>query len=237
MLLLTPLLILVHGLDSRGFLLEFEMKELVTKDLTTTSLALAELFGKNHKDVLRVIRNIIKDINADDLGRRNFALSSYRNEQNKEQPMFIMGEEMTLIITGRLTGKEALSAQMKLADAFIVMRNFIQNSQSKLSADDERMLRLTRINPNCLKAITGSRNNNEVRENYKALIEAGLLEAHTKIVFKRVYLPTAKGLDYVKTSHHDIVRFKPKYHDLIIEAVGEYREKLSCDNADLFLEI
>lgn len=118
-------------------------------------------------------------------------------------------------------------------------RNYLIDCEKqlvKLSQADERMLRITSINPNCLKAITGSRNNNEVRKNYKALIDAGLLEAHTKIIYKRVYLPTAKGLDYVKTSHHDIVRFKPKYHDLIIEAVGEYRGKLSGDNTDLFLD-
>jgi len=112
----------------------------------------------------------------------------------------------------------------------------VVTGQLKLSQSDAEMLRLTRINPNTLKAITGERSNNAVRENYKALIDAGLLEARTKVIYKRVYLPTTKGLDYVKTSHHDIVRFKPKYHDLIIEAVGEYREKLSGDNADLFLD-
>ena len=216
------------------------MKDLVTKDLTTTSLALAELFGKRHNDVLRTIRNIIKDMDSEALCSRKIAQSSFSQSMPqggvKERPMFILGEEMTLVITGRFTGKDAFAVQMKLADAFIEMRNYIQSNQSKLSADDERMLHLTRINPNTLKAITGSRNNNEVRENYKALIDAGLLESHTKIIYKRVYLPTAKGLEYVKTSHHDIVRFKPKYHDLIVEAVGEYRSKLSCDNADLFLE-
>jgi hypothetical protein len=105
-----------------------------------------------------------------------------------------------------------------------------------IQAPDVEMLRINRINPNTLKAITGERSNNAVRENYKALIDAGLLEAHTKIIYKRVYLPTEKGLDYIKTSHHDIVRFKPKYHDLIIEAANEFKEKLSCDNVDLFIE-
>jgi hypothetical protein len=110
----------------------------------------------------------------------------------------------------------------------------IVTGQLKMSQADEKMLRLTRINPNTLKAITGERSNNAVRENYKALIDAELIEEHTKIIFKRVYLPTAKGLDYVKASHHDIMRFKPQYHELIVEAVNEFKSQLSCDNLDLF---
>jgi hypothetical protein len=29
---------------------------------------------------------------------------------------------------------------------------------------------------------------------------------------------------------------KPKYHELIAEAVNEFKSQLSCDNVDLFLE-
>jgi Rha family phage regulatory protein len=211
--------------------------DLVTKDLTTTSLALAELFSKNHKDVLRVIRNIIRDISPDDLGRRNFALSSYINEQNKEQPMFIMGEEMTLIITGRLTGKEALAAQMKLADAFISMRNFIQEGQAKLSTADTEMLRLTRISPNTLKAITGNRSNNEVRKGYIGLTQGGYLVDAGKWVWKHNYQPTEKGLECVKAVKHGILHFKPEYHEALMETVANYTAQLTCDNTDLFLEV
>ena len=53
------------------------MNELVTKDLTTTSLAIAELFGKRHSDILRAIRNIIKDFNPEELNRRKIALVDY----------------------------------------------------------------------------------------------------------------------------------------------------------------
>lgn len=105
----------------------------------------------------------------------------------------------------------------------------------ELSKQDAEMLRITRINPNTLKAITGERSNNAVRKNYQALVDAELLEEHLKVVYKRVYLPTQKALDYVSTSHHDIVRFKPEYHELVIDAVNAYKQQLSSENMDLFL--
>jgi len=107
------------------------MQELVTKDLTTTSLSLAGLFGKNHKDVLRVIRNAISDMSDEDLAGRKIALSSYLGKDNAAMPMFVLGEEMTLVITGRFTGKNAFAIQMKLADAFIKMRNYIRNESHR----------------------------------------------------------------------------------------------------------
>jgi Rha family phage regulatory protein len=114
--------------------------ELVTKDLTTTSLAIAELFGREHKHILRAIRNIIKDMSADDLTQRKIGQCFRINElaNNKREPYFELGEEMTLIITGRLTGSEALKAQLKLADAFIAMRDYIRNekeSQKQLAIE------------------------------------------------------------------------------------------------------
>jgi Rha family phage regulatory protein len=105
--------------------------ELVTKDLTTTSLALAKLFGKRHNDVLRTIRNAISDMSNETLTLRKIAQCSYVNEKNVIQPMFILGEEMTLVITGRLTGKNAFSVQMRLADAFIEMRNYMRNESAR----------------------------------------------------------------------------------------------------------
>ena len=114
------------------------MNELVTKDLTTTSLAIAELFGKRHSDILRAIRNIIKDFNPEELNRRKIALVDYLDAKGEKRASFEIGEDMTLIITGRLTGKEALKAQLKLADAFIAMRDFIRaekESQKQLAIE------------------------------------------------------------------------------------------------------
>jgi len=203
--------------------------DLVTKDLTTTSLALAELFGKQPSSVNRTIRNIIKDMSEDEIGLCNIAQSSYLNEQNKEQPMFILGEEMALIVTGRFTGKNALTAQMKLAKAFIAMRDYIKSNQAKLSADDERMLKLTRINPQCLKAITGSRNNNEVGRSYEALELAGIMESVIEWKSFKRWRFTADGLNYCNGYHQGIPRFKDETHNKVMTMI----ESVKIDNPQL----
>ena len=105
------------------------MNELVTPDLTTTSIAIAELFGREHKSVLRTIRGIIKDMSESDFNALKIAPVDYIDSKGESRPMFSMGEEITLIVTGRLTGKNALVAQMKLARAFIAMRDYIRNNQ------------------------------------------------------------------------------------------------------------
>jgi len=161
--------------------------EIVTKDLTTTSLALAELFGKRHNDVLRTIRNIIKDMDSDTLSTRKIAHSSYTGKDNATMPMFILGEEMTLVITGRFTGKEALKAQMKLADAFIAMRDFIRNQQTEtLRITNTQMSALIEkrkfesISDDCMKAIAKERNNNKVGELNKMMADVGWIDRTLK---------------------------------------------------------
>ena len=110
------------------------MNGLVTKDLTTTSMAIAELFGREHKNVLRTIREIVKDMNDMDLCQLKIERTSIQvvmpNGGVRNDDAFILGEEMTLVVTGRLTGKNALIAQMKLARAFIEMRDYIRNQST-----------------------------------------------------------------------------------------------------------
>lgn len=129
----------------------------------------------------------------------------------------------------------AMWISVKFHHEVIKTYDAVINGIATLSKQDAEMLRITRINPNTLKAITGERSNNAVRKNYQALVNAELLEEHVKVVYKRIYLPTQKALDYVSTSHHDIVRFKPEYHELVIDAVTTYKQQLSSENMDLFL--
>jgi phage regulator Rha-like protein len=120
------------------------MNELVTKDLTTTSMAIAELFGREHKNILRIIRGIIKDMNDIDLCQLKIERTSIQvvmpNGGVRNDDAFILGEEMTLVVTGRLTGKNALVAQMKLARAFIAMRDYIRNHQNNALAEYQKQL-------------------------------------------------------------------------------------------------
>lgn len=72
--------------------------------ITTTSLQIAEHFGKRHDTVLRAIRNLGC---SDEFRLRNFAASSYLNEQGKQHPMFHITKDGFVFLAMGFTGKEA----------------------------------------------------------------------------------------------------------------------------------
>lgn len=53
---------------------------------TITSLKVAELTGKEHKEVLRVIRNILSRM--DEINQRNFTLVEYTDTKGEKRPMY-----------------------------------------------------------------------------------------------------------------------------------------------------
>jgi Rha family phage regulatory protein len=120
------------------------MNDLVVKNevgaLITDSLKLAGLFGRGHDGVLRTIRNIVKDLDDNEIQLCNFAELKYKNSRGTMRPFYVFGEELALIITGRLTGKNALVAQMKLAKEFIAMRDYIRNHQNNALAEYQKQL-------------------------------------------------------------------------------------------------
>ena len=97
------------------------MKELIPKDdlgvfvdnhdtARVDSLFVAELFEKNHKEVLRDIRKITDPLSglSEEFRQRNFAPSSYRNQQNKKQPCYYLTRDgFTMLVMG-YTGQKAM---------------------------------------------------------------------------------------------------------------------------------
>lgn len=61
---------------------------------TMSSRQVAELTGRDHKNVMRDIRNLLDQ----GVGRLNFELSSYRSEQNKELPEYQITKKGCLIL-------------------------------------------------------------------------------------------------------------------------------------------
>lgn len=88
----------------------------------TTSLKIAEVFGKEHKSVIRAINNIIGDLrNLEDGGQHNFAPSSYINLQRKEQKQYIVTRDGFTLLAMGFTGKKALEFKIKYIAAFNAM--------------------------------------------------------------------------------------------------------------------
>lgn len=113
------------------------------KDVTT-SLEVAKRFGKDHKNVLRDIRDLLDNLQTvekedshdsrllnfeqsrDKPFSENFILSSYTNSQGISQPMYnITRDGFSLLVMG-FTGTEALKWKIKFIDAYNMMEKFFQ---------------------------------------------------------------------------------------------------------------
>lgn len=90
----------------------------------TTSLKIAEYFGKLHKDVLEKIKNLET---SQEFTERNFTLSSYTDISGKSNPMYEITENGFTFLTMGFTGKKASKFKEDYILAFEKMKEFLQN--------------------------------------------------------------------------------------------------------------
>jgi len=89
--------------------------KLVGGHATTTSLKVAESFGKRHDLVLRTIRSLEC---SEEFRLRNFAESSYTSAQNKALPMYTITRDGFAFLASGFTGKEAAQWKERYIEAF-----------------------------------------------------------------------------------------------------------------------
>lgn len=85
---------------------------------------IAEIFKKEHKSVLRAIENCQC---SDEFRRHNFAPSSYKNEQGKKQPEYLLTKDGFAFIVMGFTGKKAAQFKEAYIDRFNKMEQFIKH--------------------------------------------------------------------------------------------------------------
>lgn len=107
-------------------------KETVTM---TDSLKVAHYFGKQHKNILRILENLGC---SSDFWRLNFKPSKYKDERGKMQPMvFMTYDGFTLLVMG-FTGKKAMQFKEQYIREFNEMKRWL-NNRANLKADQHRM--------------------------------------------------------------------------------------------------
>ena len=95
----------------------------------TNSKLVAEVFGKPHKVVLVAIRNILGGSAQNCAVLEMFSESTYLNEQNKEQPMFVMNQDGFTLLAMGFNGKKAMEFKLKYIEAFNAMKRQIEQSK------------------------------------------------------------------------------------------------------------
>lgn len=124
----------------------------------TTSRAVAERFGKQHKDVLRAIKNLLTEMPEPEFGRRNFAPSSYLNEQNKPQPEYHLTHDGFAFLAMRFTGAEAMAWQIAFLEAFNAL-------EAELRAREARYARaLDQVRPALRPVVEGTEHGQSRRD-------------------------------------------------------------------------
>lgn len=112
-----------------------QLVELQDGEVTTTSLKVANLFGKQHKIVLRDIRNLMNRI--DDIGvgtdlylpNNLFHASSYSDVQGKNQPMFTLTKDgFTLLVMG-YTDRSSMKFKLQYISQFNAMEKYIREQE------------------------------------------------------------------------------------------------------------
>ena len=97
----------------------------------TTSRAIAERFGKQHKDVLKAIKKLLENMPDPEFGQRNFAPSSYLNEQQKQQPEYRLTHDGFAFLAMRFTGQQAMEWQIAFLTAFNQLEAEVKATQQR----------------------------------------------------------------------------------------------------------
>lgn len=106
------------------------MNELVftqNEAVLTNSLLVAEKFKKNHRDVLESVRKLLTSAENSAVLQMFFE-SQYVNEQNKEQPMFVMNRDGFTLLAMGFTGKKAMQFKLDYIAAFNAMEKALKES-------------------------------------------------------------------------------------------------------------
>lgn len=86
----------------------------------TTSIIVAEVFGKRHDGVIRAVRDQIVKINdvASEWSDANFIWSTYTDFSNRKHPMFILTKMGFAKVAFNFTGRDVTSLQIKFLREF-----------------------------------------------------------------------------------------------------------------------
>ena len=96
---------------------------MVERESLTTSLHIADVFGKRHADVFKKIDNISEEVKD----KRNITLIFYKDSMNRKQKVYKLNRDACAFIVFGFTGEKAEKFRWDFIDAFNAMEEFIKS--------------------------------------------------------------------------------------------------------------
>ncbi len=94
----------------------------------TDSLKVAQVFGKQHKNIMQAVRNILGS--AENSAHHHwFYESTYLDAQGKPRPMFIMNRDGFSLLAMGLTGAKAMQFKVGFIEQFNAMEKVVRQIQ------------------------------------------------------------------------------------------------------------
>ena len=100
--------------------------QVVNDRIMTTSLAVSNVFGKQHLHVLRTIRELDA---PKDFTESNFGLSEYTDSTGRKLPMYLITRDGFTILAMGFTGKRAMEFKIRYIEAFNRMEEELRRRQ------------------------------------------------------------------------------------------------------------
>lgn len=102
--------------------------------VVTSSLKVAETFGKQHKDVLKSIVNLV----AKNFAIKNYFFESTHENRGKQYKMYYMNRDGFSLLVMGFTGKKAIEWKIKFINAFNEMEKALMHPKSAVPASSFR---------------------------------------------------------------------------------------------------
>ncbi len=103
-----------------------EIVKIKGKNVFANSLQIAEHFGKEHKNILRIIEALPND----DFNQLNFEPTYYIDQWNRRQPMYLITRDGFTILVMGFTGSKAYKWKIEYIKAFNTMEAMLREKQS-----------------------------------------------------------------------------------------------------------
>ena len=118
-----------------------ELVYLKNDEPVCSSLQVAEKFGKEHRNVLQNVDNLLAENPA---VKSMFKLSSYKADNGQSYRQFYMNRDGFSLLVMGFTGKKALDWKLQYIKAFNQMEKFIREKQTQTWIETRKAGKLTR---------------------------------------------------------------------------------------------